>query len=68
MNTEKTLYLVIGTIVLTIIGFLIIPPFMKKYSNRIYKSSLKKDRIDIDNMEPEIVKKNIPAEEQAHGY
>ncbi len=58
MNTEKTLYWVIGFLALSIIGFLVIPPLMKKYGNRIYKSSLEKDEIDFENMGPEIVKKD----------
>ena len=63
MNTEKTLYWVVGVLALTIIGFLVIPPIMKKCSNKIYKSSLKKDKIDFDNMGPEIVKKDKAEEE-----
>lgn len=63
MNTDKTLYWVIGVLALTVIGFLVIPPLMKKYGNKIYKSSLKKDEIDFDNMGPEIVKKEDSKEE-----
>ncbi len=63
MNTDKTLYWVIGVLALTVIGFLVIPPLMKKYGNKIYKSSLKKDEIDFDNMGPEIVKKEDAKEE-----
>lgn len=47
----------------TVIGFLVIPPLMKKYSNKLYKSSLKKDEIDFDKMGPEIVKKDEAKEE-----
>ena len=57
MSTLKTILLVVGVIAVIIIGFIIIPPLMKKYGNKIYKFSLKKDYIDFDNMGPEIVKK-----------
>lgn len=63
MSTEKTIYWIIGIAAVTVIGFLVIPPLMKKYSNKIYKSSLKKDEIDFDNMRPEIVKKEKSEEE-----
>ena len=63
MNTQKTVYWVIGVVAVTAIGFLIIPPLMKKYSNKIYKSSLKNDDIDYDNLGPEIVKKENKKED-----
>lgn len=63
MSTEKTIYWIIGIAAVTVIGFLVIPPLMKKYSNKIYKSSLKKGEIDFDNMRPEIVKKEKSEEE-----
>lgn len=63
MSTEKTIYWIIGIAAVTVIGFLVIPPLMKKYSNKIYKSSLKKDETDFDNMGPEIVKKEKSEEE-----
>lgn len=57
MSTDKTVYWIIGIAAVTVIGFLVIPPLMKKYGNKLYKSSLKKDEIDYENMGPEIVKK-----------
>ena len=62
-TTEKTVCLVFGIAALTLIGFLMIPPLMQKYSNKIYKLSLKKDEIDYENLGPEIVKKNGAKEE-----
>lgn len=56
MDTGKTVYWIIGFATMTILGFLIIPPLMKKISNKLYKSSLKKDEIDFEDMGPEIVK------------
>lgn len=63
MSTEKTVYWIIGIAAVTVIGFLVIPPLMKKYSNKLYRSSLKKDKIDYDKMGPEIVKKEEAKEE-----
>lgn len=62
-TTEKTVYWILGVAAITAIGFLVIPPLMKKYSNKLYKSSLKKDEIDIDSMGPEIVKKDETKED-----
>ena len=63
MSTEKTIYWIIGVVAVTIIGVLVIPPLMKKYSNKLYKSSLKKENIDFDKMGPEIVKKEETKED-----
>ncbi len=63
MSTEKTVYWIIGIAAVMVIGFLVIPPLMKKYGNKLYKSSLKKDEIDFENMRPEIVKKEEKKED-----
>lgn len=63
MSTEKTVYWIIGIAAVMVIGFLVIPPLMKKYGNKLYKSSLKKDEIDFENMGPEIVKKEETKED-----
>lgn len=44
-----------GGAALTVAGFIIIPQLLEKYSNKMYKSSLKKEKIDFDSMGPEIV-------------
>ena len=62
MSTEKTIYWIIGIAAVTVIGFLVIPPLMKKYGNKFYKSSLKNDDIDFENMGPDIVKKKTEEE------
>lgn len=41
MDNDKTIWWVIGFIAVTVIGFLVIPPLIKKYGNKIYRSSLK---------------------------
>lgn len=51
----RKLLMVIGGATLTVAGFIVIPLLLEKYSNKIYKSSLKREQIDFDNMGPEIV-------------
>jgi len=53
----------VGGLVLTIAGFVVIPPLIYKYTNKAYKASLKKEEIDFDNMGPEIVPKEKKEEE-----
>ena len=48
----------IGSSVLVVIGFTMIPYIINKYGNKIYKSSLKRDVIDFDNLGPEIIRKD----------
>ena len=50
---KKTL-IIAGGIVLTAVGFIVIPRLLDKYANKAYKFSLKKEEIDFDNMGPEI--------------
>jgi hypothetical protein len=45
----------ISGVSLTVIGFLVIPKVINKYSQKIYKRNLKADEIDFENMGPEIV-------------
>ena len=54
---NTTALLVAGAVVLTVAGIVIIPPLLRKYSNKVYKASIKKDNIDIDSLGPEIVRK-----------
>ena len=58
MNKKKMLHQAVGFVVAAVIGFLVIFPLMKKYSNWIYKSFAKREKIDFENMGPEIVKNN----------
>lgn len=50
----KMKWFVIGS-VLTVAGFIIIPPLIKKYGNKVYKKLLNTEDIDFDDMGPEIV-------------
>lgn len=63
MSKGRTIYWIIGIVAVTAIGFLVIPPLMKKCSNKLYKSSLKKDKINFENMGPEVLKKEESKEE-----
>lgn len=53
-KSGKIVWFAIGS-VLTVAGFLIIPPLIQKYGNKAYKKSLDTDDIDFDDMGPEIV-------------
>lgn len=52
-----TSFWVAGVIVLTVAGFVIVPPLLRKCSNKLYKATIKKDEVDIDSLGPEIVRK-----------
>ncbi len=60
---KSKLGIIIGGVALTAAGLIIIPPIIAKYSNKMYKSSLKNNPIDFDNLGPEIV----PTEEKKEG-
>ncbi len=47
--------LFVAGVALTVAGFIVIPPIIKKYGNKVYKKSLSTEDIDFDNMGPEIV-------------
>jgi len=53
-SVSKFLMFVSGA-ALTVAGFVVIPQLLEKCSNKMYKSSLKKDEIDFNSMGPEIV-------------
>ena len=54
---------VVGSIALTVVGFIVIPPIIDKVSTKAYKLSVQSEEIDIENLEPEIVKKSEMEEE-----
>ena len=67
MKKEKKkskLGLIIGGAALTAAGLIVVPPIIEKYSNKIYKTSLKNDPIDFDNLGPEIVPTEEKKEEE----
>lgn len=49
----------VGSLSLTAIGVLIIPPIINKISTKVYKESLQNEDInqEIEDLEPEIIKK-----------
>lgn len=59
---RKNVLIAIVGIALTVVGFIIIPPIIDKYGNKIYKASLKNEEIDFDNMGPEIIPKSTEEE------
>jgi hypothetical protein len=61
---KKTL-IIAGGIVLTAVGFIVIPRLLDKYANKAYKFSLKKEEIDFDNMGPEIVPSKEKEDEES---
>ena len=64
-NKGKKVFVVAGGIALTVAGFIVIPPLLDKYANKAYKSSLKKEEIDFDDMGPEIVPSKEKEEEES---
>lgn len=61
---KKTL-IIAGGIVLTAVGFIVIPRLLDKYANKAYKFSLKKEETDFDNMGPEIVPSKEKEDEES---
>lgn len=61
----KKALIIAGGIALTVAGFIVIPPLLDKYANKAYKSSLKKEEIDFDDMGPEIVPSKEKEEEES---
>lgn len=59
----RATWFVVG-VILTVAGFICIPPLIKKYGNKAYKKSLNTDDIDFDNMGPEIVPHEDATEEE----
>ena len=56
-NTGGTIFLIVTGLALMVAGFIFVPPLIQKYSNKVYKASLRRETIDFDNMGPEIVPK-----------
>lgn len=51
-------------VALTVAGFIVVPPLIKKYGNKAYKKSLSTKYIDFDSMGPEIVSHKDAKEEE----
>lgn len=49
---------------LTVAGFIVIPPLIKKYGNKAYKKSISTEDVDFDNMGPKIVSHEDAKEEE----
>ncbi len=59
LNSKSVIGYFLGSIILTAVGCILIPPFIETCGNKVYKYSLKHDKIDYDNLGPKIVKKDI---------
>ena len=56
---NKKIMLCFAAAVVTIaFGVIIIPPIISKYGNKLYKSSLSTEKINFDDLGPEVVKKD----------
>ena len=66
-STSRKLVFVATGMILTVVGFIFIPPFIQKCGNKVYKSSLKKEKIDFDEMGPEIISQTEDQEEKQNG-
>lgn len=55
---RKIILWIIGSIIIAAVGFTINSLMINKVSNKLYKKTIEKERIDFDNLEPEIVKKH----------
>lgn len=53
---KKFLCSMIGIVSVVGISVYLISPLLKKVNNKMYKERLKKEKIDFDNLGPEIVK------------
>lgn len=54
----------VGSIALTAVGFIVIPPLLNKVGSKAYQNSIHTEEIDINTMGPEIVKKEETEEEE----
>lgn len=60
----RKVLMIAGGIVLTAVAFSVITPMLDKYANKAYKHSLKKEKIDFDNMGPELVPSKTKEDEK----
>jgi len=60
-KTKKICWIV-GSIALTAVGFSVIPKLIDKYGNKMYKKTITDTEITINDMAPEIVKKETKNE------
>ena len=58
-KTGQTVFLKAAGAAFIAAGSIFIPPLIRKYGSRVYKASLKREVIDFDNMQPEIVPHEI---------
>lgn len=57
-NVKKKIGEAAICVALTYVGFKYIPSLISRMSSKLYKTTLKRDSIDFNNLGPEIVKKS----------
>ena len=55
---KRNLAVAAGGVVLTAVGFVVIPPIVSSLSRKVYKAGTGTSDIDFNNMGPEIVRKS----------
>ena len=66
MEDNKTLWWILAAIILTVVGFAVIPPLIKRYSSKLYREINKREKIDFDDLGPKIVKKGGKGARDGH--
>lgn len=61
---SSKVWLFVGGAAVTATGFIVIPPLIKKYTNKVAKHNSSTENIDFDNLGPEIVRKNDDEKEE----
>ena len=54
-STTKKILMFLGATTLMVVGFFVIPPLIDKCAKKVYKTSLKNEEIDFDDMGPDII-------------
>jgi primosomal replication protein N len=63
-NKRKKITMMVVGSTLTVAGFIAVVPIIRKYENKIYKKSLNTEKINFDEMGPEIVPFNKENQEE----
>jgi flagellar basal body-associated protein FliL len=63
-NKRKKITMMVVGSTLTVASFIAVVPIIRKYENKIYKKSLNTEKINFDEMGPEIVPFNKENQEE----
>ena len=61
---KRNLVLVTGSVALTVVGVVVVPPILNRLSRKAYKESVNTSSIDFEDMGPEIVRKESAKEDE----